>query len=244
MKAFFLRLALATTIMVPVTSALAADLDAPPPVEDLRPATYDWTGVYAGVVGSVVSLEGHYNKHEDCVDTGTCGEVDPEMSGTGYAGGIIAGVNWSIDDFLIGVEGDYSWATNIGHNHEPAELTEMNFNGIATLRGRAGVILDNTLLYATGGVAFLDTEFTGQMGGGCGCDYTAKDTAWVTGWAIGAGLEHAFTDNFHGRLEYLYIDAPNQNYRIEDPNGYGGNVDMHFNGIHTIRAGLTYNFTL
>ena len=37
MKAFLLRLALVTAALVPVTSALAADLDAPPPVEGTKP---------------------------------------------------------------------------------------------------------------------------------------------------------------------------------------------------------------
>ena len=57
-------------------------------------------------------------------------------------------------------------------------------------------------------------------------------------------MEHAFTDSLHGRLEYMYIGAPDASYRLEDPNGFGGDVDMHFQGIHQIRAGLTYNFML
>ncbi len=63
MKTSLLRSVLLATLMVPAASAFAADLDPPP---ELRPATYDWTGVYAGVIGSIVSLDGHYDKYPDC----------------------------------------------------------------------------------------------------------------------------------------------------------------------------------
>lgn len=238
MKLSLLRLALLATVMVPAASALAADLDPPPPIEDLRPATYDWTGIYAGVVGSVVSLDGHYDKIPDRGPP-----VDPEMSGTGYMGGIVAGLNWQMDDFVLGVEADYQFGGEIANNEEPAEMTDFSINGLATVRARAGVVLDSTMLYLTGGVAFLDTEFGGDVGPNNNSVHDS-DTAWLTGYAVGGGMEHAFSDSFHGRLEYLYIGAPGASYRLEDPNNFGGDVDMHFNGIHSIRAGLTYNFSL
>ena len=33
-----------------------------------------------------------------------------------------------------------------------------------------------------------------------------SDSPWVYGWTAGGGLEHAFTQNFSGRIEYLYVD--------------------------------------
>ena len=42
----------------------------------------------------------------------------------------------------------------------------------------------------------------------------------------------------------LYMDAPGASYRLEDSNGFGGDVDMHFSGIHSIRAGVSYNFSM
>jgi outer membrane immunogenic protein len=238
MKASFLRLALLATVMLPVTSVLAADLEPPPPLDDLRPATYDWSGAFIGVIGSVVSLDGHYDKIPDVGPP-----VDPEMSGTGFAGGVLAGYNFQWDSFLMGIEGDYQFGGQIADNREPAEMTEMSFNGIATLRARAGFVVDNALIYATGGAAFIDSEFAGEVGPvGAGTD--SSDTAWITGWTVGGGVEVAFSEGLHGRLEYLYIGAPDQSYRLEDNNGFGGDVDMHFDGIHSIRAGLTYNFTM
>jgi hypothetical protein len=50
---FFLRLAFAVAILLPMPSALAADLDVPPP--DLRQASFDWSGPYVGVFGAAVA---------------------------------------------------------------------------------------------------------------------------------------------------------------------------------------------
>jgi outer membrane immunogenic protein len=238
MKVSLLRLALLATVMMPAASVLAADLDPPPPVDDLRPATYDWTGGYVGVIGSVTSLVGHYDKVPDVGNP-----VDPEMSGTGFMGGVVAGYNWQVDNFVLGIEGDYQIGTEIASNDDPAELTDMTFNGLATARVRGGVVLDQTMFYLTGGVALIDTEFGGEVGP-AGAGAHDSQSAWVTGYAVGGGMEHAFTDSLHGRLEYMYIGASDASYRLEDPNGFGGDVDMHFQGIHQIRAGLTYNFML
>ena len=62
MKSFLLRLALLATVLLPATSALAADLEPPPP--ELRPGYFD--GFYLGVVGSGTSIDGHYDKIPDC----------------------------------------------------------------------------------------------------------------------------------------------------------------------------------
>ena len=50
MKKHLIRLTVALGMLFPAVSAIAADLDTlpPPPVANLRPAHYDWTGVYAG----------------------------------------------------------------------------------------------------------------------------------------------------------------------------------------------------
>ena len=76
---------------------------------------------------------------------------------------------------------------------------------------------DNTLIYATGGVAFVDAEFSGEVGP-IGNSFLDKNSEWITGWTIGGGIEHAFADSLHGRLEYLYADLPSEEFRLEDPN--------------------------
>ena len=73
MNKFLLRASIAAVALASVsTMALSADIDVlppPPPVEELRPATYDWTGPYVGVWGGGVFTEGHYDKTPDCLAT-------------------------------------------------------------------------------------------------------------------------------------------------------------------------------
>jgi len=233
-----LRLSLAAAALASVsTVAMSADLEPPPPPE-LRLSPFD--GPYIGAFASVMSMEGHYDKVPDC---GGCSPVDPSMSGSGFVGGALAGWNFDFDGFVVGIESDWAWGGEIADNNEPAELTDLSFNDIATIRARVGSAWDNTLFYATGGVAFADVEFGGEVGpAGAGANVDQSD--WITGWTIGGGIEHAFESGLHARLEYLYIDLPDADFRLEDPNGFGGDIDEHFNGIHTIRAALTYNFSL
>ncbi len=249
MTQFLIRITLAVAALGSVSAtAMAADVDPPPPpIEDLRPASYDWTGPYVGGFGGLVSLDGHYDKTPDCAPGAPpagCLPVDPEMSGTAFMVGGLVGYNYDFGGMVAGIEAD--WATTFGHigqNRDPAEQTYTSFDNIATIRARGGKAFDRTLVYLTGGVAFVDVTFGGEVGP-VGATASDKDSKWVTGWTVGGGIEHAYTDNLHGRLEYLFIGLPDEDFRLEDPNGFGGDVTQHFDGIHMIRAALTYNFSL
>jgi len=228
MKHLVIRLAFAFSALVPVSSALAADLDVPPPVDDLRPTL--WSGPYVGAFFGGASEEGVY--------TCPC-FVDPEMSGQGYHAGFMAGWNYQIDDFVLGFEGDWAFGGQVADNDDPVEATYLNFNDIATLRARAGWADGNTLFYATGGLAAVNAEFGGLVGP---LSEDISDSKWVYGWTVGGGIEHAFTDNVHARLEYLYVSLPDTDYTLIASDGSGGTLTQDFENIHMVRAGVTYNF--
>ena len=232
MKTLLLRLALAATALVPVSSALAADL---PPPDELRPATYDWSGPYLGVFLGGAAIEGHYIPSPLC----GCPGADPEMSGSGFHAGVLAGWNYQMDNVVLGIEGDYAWGGEVADNNEPAEMTDLSFNDIATLRARVGWADGNSMIYLTGGAAFVNTEFGGLVGAAA---EDISDSRWLTGWTVGGGIEHAFTESLAGRLEYLYVALPDSDYTLIDSTGAGGDVDMDFENIHMVRAALTYNF--
>ncbi len=59
MNKFFLRLAFAVAVLLPMPSALAADLDEPAP--ELRAASFDWSGPYIGVFGTAVAVDGDFD---------------------------------------------------------------------------------------------------------------------------------------------------------------------------------------
>ena len=236
MNKFFLRLAFAVAVLLPMPSALAADLDV-----DLRPASFDWSGIYIGAFGTAIGTDGSYDG--TCTTGGVaCVVVAPEVnvytdyehSGIGYAYGILGGWNYQIESFVFGIEGDWAFGGKVATNDEPGVDTDISFNNIATLRARAGFALDNTLLYVTGGLAAVDMEFGAMMAS------QQSDSQWVYGWTVGGGLEHAFTPNFSGRIEYLYVDLEDADFSMTDGNTF--DATQSFNDIHMVRAGLTFNF--
>ena len=238
MNKFFLRLAFAVAVLLPMPSALAADLDVPPP--EMRPAYFDWSGPYIGIFGAAVAVDGTFDG--TCTTGGVaCAPPDIDIytnyehSGIGYAGGFLAGWNYQMDSFVFGVEGDWAFGGTVATNDEPGVDTKISFDNMATLRARAGFALDNTLLYVTGGLAAVDMEFGAMM------STEQSDSQWVYGWTAGGGLEHAFTPNFSGRIEYLYVDLEDADFSLSS----GGNtldVTQSFDDIHMVRVGLTYNF--
>ena len=86
-------------------AAMAADLSRPvykaPPAGAL-PVTYDWTGFY---VGGHIGYGWADKSWQDLVGFGTVSH-----KADGFLGGGQAGFNYQIGMFVLGVEGDVSWA--------------------------------------------------------------------------------------------------------------------------------------
>ena len=68
------------------------------------------------------------------------------------------------------------------------------------MRGRAGVAFNGnrTLLYATGGAAWADVDYTAAGASGF------SNTHF--GWVAGGGIEHMLTQNLSARVEYLHYE--------------------------------------
>ncbi len=241
MTKFLLRLSLCTAALVAVTPTVAQAADPePPPPPEMRGS---WTGPYVGAIVTGVGIESRYDATPICEDV-ICGPLDPEMSGFTWGGGFLAGFNYDFGGFVLGVEGDWGWAGTVD-NDDPVEATEMKINDIATLRARAGIVFnDDTLFYATGGAAWVRTTFGGEVGDPHGDRPFVDDSQWVSGWTIGGGIEHAFNESLRARLEYLYVSLKDQEYDLSTgiPVNPGGTVDVDFEGLHMIRAGLSYSF--
>jgi len=103
-----------------------------------------------------------------------------------------------------------------------------NLDWFGTARGRIGYAWDRVLVYGTGGVAFSDSNNNaafGTFGSGAAIPapfFTSAATAAAgagvvgatlstrnnndVGYAVGGGLEYAFTPNFTGKIEGLYVN--------------------------------------
>ncbi|MEZ5838926.1 MAG: porin family protein [Hyphomicrobiales bacterium] len=202
-------------------AAQAADLSAeaePAPAYE-APQTFSWTGPYIGA---------HIGYAFGQFETAAAG-VSRNIDADGFAGGLLAGINYQVGQFVVGFEGDYT-ATNFdGTRGFPGSVIKGDVDWMATLRGRAGLAVDRYLVYGTGGLALADISLNG---------YGSGDGANLTGWTLGAGVEAAVTDNVVVRAEYLYTSFPEKWYNLA---GTPARADLD---EHTLRLGVAYKFNM
>ena len=201
-------------LMVPALSTVyAADMPvkAPP-----RPVAVmaGWDGFYfGGHIGY-----GWANDRATNVGTingpsfpfGTQHTNDPK----GLLGGVQAGYNWTLaPNWLIGFEGDFSWA-NIHRDNDPnpsVVTTAVNFNTehikwTATATARLGYEIGASLLYAKGGVAWAKQEVSSNTFSGAGVLTTVTSGETTrTGWTAGGGWEYRIAPNWTVKAEYDYL---------------------------------------
>ena len=194
-------------------AACAADL----PRRSMSPAPYfaaksfSWTGVYAGL-----------NAGYDFGNTSNSAKGVIGSVRGGSLGGTV-GYNQQIQNFVIGAEGDLAAANVQGSTGS----NSAKVNSIGTLRARAGFAADRALVYATGGYAGGQTKVTTGA---------ASGSKWLNGYAIGGGLEYAFTNNISAKAEYLYTDLQPKNY------GLSAGVNSAGVKVNQVRTGVNYKF--
>ena len=136
-------------------------------------------------------------------------------------GGIQAGYNWQIGQFVLGGETDVqlSAADDV---FAPWKFSNPWFG---TTRVRAGFALTNILFYGTFGLAY---------GGGKIEAAGLSETNTHFGWAAGLGLEVGLTPRWSAKAEYLYVDLANKTYLLTGADhGFESSV---------LRFGLNYRF--
>jgi outer membrane immunogenic protein len=219
------KLFLATTSMAALAtaSAGAADLSrpmmkAPPPPPP--PACAQFGGFYVG--GQVGAT--YYDHRWQDLDAFGPDQLAREMtdssnaSKSGWNGGVLAGYNWQTSRCTIfGVEADWSWTNTRAEKFHTATDGEDDYSlnvssrmkSFGTVRARTGLVVDNLLLYVTGGVAWarFDREFTFfDSGNGPATEteiFSVSHNRW--GWTAGVGTEWAITPNVSLKSEVLYI---------------------------------------
>jgi outer membrane immunogenic protein len=186
--------------------ANAADLPRSQPYYQAPAATYyNWSGAYAGA--NVGYQWGKVN------GTGT--------NPSGIEGGLQLGYNWQNGQFVFGAETDLQ-ISGADDTFAPFKFSNPWFG---TLRGRAGMAMNNILFYGTLGLAYGGLK--GETGG-------LSESKTHIGWAGGVGVEVGFTPQWSAKVEYLYADLSNRAYSITGTE----------NGLSTsvLRVGINYHF--
>jgi len=180
-------------------------------------AQTNWTGLYTGVAIGMGQLNATTDIHDLCnYDGYDCPKE--EMNAHGTAVSLYTGFMMPAGSmFAWGVEGDLNWLGARGEeSHQYVDsgydaTTQNKLEFLGTMRLRAGITADNTLIYLTGGLAVgvVNNSWTY-------INYSSRFSRNVTrlGWVVGTGVEHYLTDRVALRLEGLYGDL-GKNSRTE-----------------------------
>jgi len=174
-----------------------------PPVYMPAPAAaHNWTGGYAGL-----SLMYGRSRHN-------AGPGFRLPNTTGFGGGALAGYNWQNGDLVFGAEvaGAITRMNAAAPCGNPAWTCRTNVNNVVSGRLRAGVAMDNTLLFATAGVASASIRHSTEIGG-----LTFAQTRRTNGMMVGIGIEHAFAGGWNLRGDLEHYRFRRQNYALDVP---------------------------
>lgn len=211
---------LVASIALLATPAMAADAYRPSPA--ITYAAPNWSGFYLGANAgggwgsNCWTFVGPFDA--GCHDT----------SGP-LAGGQV-GYNWQRGTFVLGAELSGDWARLTGSNTSPNATQSTDHtqtNSIFMATARAGVVLDRSLIYAKGGAAWVQGEYSITCNGitGTGTCLPVGATpeqakATRTGWTIGGGLEYLLTQSVSLGVEYDYIGLGTRNVTFSTLPGY------------------------
>lgn len=185
-----------------------------------------WTGLYVGINGGVTWQDGSFNDPDGCcVLAGRGSPATYDVSTTGGIFGGYAGYNWQQQSFVYGVEADIDWvgakATAVWGPGAPngggaTYQQSQDIRWLATILARAGIDIELTLFYLTGGlaVAQVNNSFNVFCGGNVCLPQASAGTLVDTfsesktqfGWTAGAGFEHMFDSHWTLRGEFRYVD--------------------------------------
>jgi outer membrane immunogenic protein len=201
-------LLLTSVLSAPVWAAdLTSNYQEPPAYSEPSSGSTNWTGAYAGVHGGVTSPK-----------------INPFDGGKGLNLGVHGGYNADVGGAVVGGELDYSY---LGDANVKVSNGHLNERHRIAAKAKAGVPLDQTLIYGTGGLAMTNYRDNGATSGPDG---------WKPGLLLGAGIEHKLTDNISARVEYDYVMTSNVRSFTA---GTESKRDVH---DHSITAGIDYKF--
>jgi outer membrane immunogenic protein len=242
---------LSATLLLSGSAGLARAADLPVKAPVLAPVVYNWTGIYGGVQA------GYGAGMKDW------GGINFLAHGA-LAGGTI-GVNQQIGNWVIGIEGDASWANIKGSRDEiiaiPFSVSNFSatiaskIDAVATIAARLGFAQDRWLVYVKAGGGWArETHTQSQVStitgvpGAQSVSIEGKENRF--GPMVGFGAEYAFLGNWSAKVEYNYFDFTangivRQAGTLTSFAGTTTNVATTVNireQLHFAKVGLNYRF--
>jgi outer membrane immunogenic protein len=191
------------------TAAYAADVPAPVKAPPAAPAAFDWSGCYIGVEGG-----GAWGRSEQVAAAGaaSASTITGRFNINGGLAGGTGGCNIEYNNFVFGLEDDFSWINAHGSHQDlppfnTTTLSETQQKWLNTIRGRVGYAIDRVMLYGTVGAALTEGQVLVSNPALFG---TVSDHQVHSGWVAGAGVEWAAYSvpwaDVTFKVEYLHAD--------------------------------------
>jgi outer membrane immunogenic protein len=224
-----------------------------------------WSGFYVGAHAA-----GAWSEADSSLSWGPGTYFDPSSSDaqqivqTGrrsfdldqYGGGVQAGVNQQAGSLVYGIEADATWLGGSGRGGVTETYGSSNgdftigysagIDWLATLRGRLGYAADGLLIYATAGLAIVDTRFDWSFSDDASGHQAFGAEKIRANGIFGGGIEYALSGALSAEAEYLYLpqDGMSVSGTVKDKtkpnvaNEVTGRIDDL--DTHLVRFGINY----
>jgi len=167
----------------------------------------DWSGLYVG--GKLGGAWGNVDWSQDVNVFTAGGAVAPNspvnFSPSGIAGGVIAGANLQLGQWIFGAELSFSGtdlSQTVTSPFFPATDTfSTELNWLGTVEGRIGYSWDRVMVFGKGGWAGSNAKLSVVRSTGG----RASTAEFVDGWTIGGGIDYAAWNSVIIGLEYDYV---------------------------------------
>jgi len=228
--------AIVTALYGPASAAdLARKAPPPAPAPVVAPACM-WCGFYFG--GHLGYGWSKYNSlvsnPEDFAALGT----DIASGPKGLALGFQTGYNWQFNQWVLGIESDASitpWEKNLPG--QSAAYIHRRVDWLSTVRGRLGFAFDRSLIYATGGAAWVGASTQKQASS----IPSAASFNGKAGWVAGGGWEYKVNPNISWRVEALYYGF-NKTQTSVVPGSTSILLQEQLKSVTVVRGGVSWYF--
>jgi outer membrane immunogenic protein len=151
----FLFATSAIVALVMAAPAGAADLRVKAPMQPPPPPPFNWSGFYIGI-NAGYGLANVTIDDQDCNVSCSSQTLTPN----GFTVGGTLGYNWQFSSTVLGIEGDWNWinAKKTFNSFDWPSEHHAEVKSFGTLRARAGLAFDRTLVYVTAGVGWLNRD--------------------------------------------------------------------------------------
>lgn len=216
-------------------------------------------GAYLGVNVGWGSYRNEFHDRDGLgqfIDSGFPSSVT--ASDSNVVGGVQGGYNFQRRCTLLGLEADWAWSglktsvVSLDGDQAFSPVTDSitvasKLQWFSTVRARAGIIVDDVLVYVTGGLAYANfkRDFTYFEDGPVTTAVFSSDKG-KTGWTVGAGAEWKWTDRWTLKGDFLFMQFKQDTVNVAG-DGIVGGAGVQYrldsdDSAWVMRIGANYRF--